>query len=322
MSTSLPLVTVVTPSYNQAAFLEQTIHSVLEQDYPAVEYLVIDGGSSDGSLEIIQKYASRLAGWVSEADRGQADAINKGFRQAHGEIVAWLNSDDLYLPGAISGAVAALQADPSPGREPGESAGMVYGDALTIDPQGRTLKKLAFPDWSQADLCAFRIICQPAVFMRRQVLEQAGYLDLSYHYMLDHHLWLRIGELGHIRHVPRYWAAARFHPAAKNVSQATGFSRETMRLLDWMKAEPGLSLRVAADRRRIEAGAYRLNARYLLDGGIPGAALQAYGHALWRDPLYTLQHWHRMLYAVMSLLGGKGLARLYYRLRRGRIEEI
>ncbi len=302
-----PLVSIITPSYNQAAYLEQTLCSVLDQDYAPLEYLVVDGGSTDGSVEIIQRYAGRLAWWVSERDAGQAEAINKGLRRARGEIVAWLNSDDLYLPGAIAQAAALLQSEPA--------LGMVFGDALTIDPQGAILNRLAFGDWGLADLLRFRIICQPAVFMRRAVVEQAGSLDLSYHFMLDHQLWLRLARLAPVRHVPAVWAAARHHPGAKNVAQAPGFARETLRLLEWMQAEPDLKARVQADRRRIEAGAFRLQARYLLDGGQPAPALRAYGRALRRDPAYALQHMHRMVYALLSLVGGQGFASWYYRLR-------
>lgn len=303
-----PLVSIITPSYNQAAYLEYTIQSVLSQDYAAIEYILVDGGSTDGSLDIVRKYAHKFAWWVSEPDRGQAEAINKGLMRSSGEVVAWLNSDDLYLPGAVSGAVEALQRNPR--------AGMVYGDAVTIDPSGCPIKVLRFPDWGLEQLMGFRIICQPAVFMRRSALEQAGFLDTSYQYMLDHHLWLRIAEISAIAHIPQMWAAARHHPAAKNVAQPSEFGRETLRLLEWMRSKPSLSQMVKRNRRQVKAGAYRLNGRYLLDGGMPAKALRAYGQALLAQPGFALKHWHRMLFAIFSLIGGGGLATWYYRFRR------
>ena len=312
------LVSIVTPSYNQASYLEQTIQSVLAQDYASIEYWIIDGGSTDPSVEIIQRYADRfsdrLVGWVSERDSGQAEAINKGLERSGGEIAAWLNSDDLYLPGAVSAAVAAFQADPD--------LGMVYGDAITIDQSGSPLGTLASGEWGLADLMRFRILCQPAVFLRRSVLVQAGLLDLGYHYLLDHQLWLRLARLAPIRHLPRLSAAARQHPGAKNVAQAPGFGVEALRILDWMRTQPDLAPLVEKDRRRVEAGAYRLNARYLLDGGYPGPALQSYFHALLLSPGFTLQHWHRMVYALLSLAGFRGLAGWYYRLRRDRRPDL
>jgi len=310
----LPLVTIVTPSYNQAEFLEYTIQSVLAQDYCPVEYIVIDGASTDGSVDIIQRYAGgekqnnldRPIWWISERDSGQAEAINKGLKRAHGEIIAWLNSDDLYLPGAISQAVACLQANPD--------LGMVFADAITIDAQGRPLNRLGFGDWGLAELMGFRIICQPAVFMRRSILEKAGFLDPTYHFMLDHHLWLRMAQVAPVKHA-RYlplknanavknpvWAASRHHPAAKNISQATKFGEETLRLLGWIKSQPDLASAFAQNRRRILGGAYRLNARYLLDGGKPWEALLSYARALAYWPTYTLKHWHRMAYAMLCLL--------------------
>jgi hypothetical protein len=192
---------------------------------------------------------------------------------------------------------------------------------MTIDAGGKQIKRLSFGDWGLQELAGFRIICQPAVFMSREVLHQAGFLDLSYHYLLDHQLWLRIACLAPTLHVSQVWAAARHHPDAKNVAQAPGFGREAMRLLDWMKAQPRFSPLFAANRRHIEAGAYRLNARYLLDGGLPGPALQAYGRALIRSPRFALQHWQRMLYAAASLVGGKKLARLFLRIRERRFKE-
>jgi hypothetical protein len=292
---SLPLVTIVTPSYNQAEYLEATIQSVLAQDYPNLEYFIIDGGSTDGSVKIIEKYADQLTWWVSEPDRGQADAINKGLRRARGEVVAWLNSDDLYLPGAIHEGVSALTADPG--------LGVVFGDAITIDSQGRPLNKLAFGDWGIADLMRFRIICQPAVFMRRSILEQAGFLSADFHFMLDHHLWLRIANMTPIKHIEKIWAAARYHPTAKNVAQASGFADETYRAVDWLRADPEFATRFEADRRRILGGANRLAGRYFLDGGLPGPALQAYGKALFYWPSYALKHWGRIAFAFANLFG-------------------
>ena len=124
-------VSIVTPSFNQSPFLEATIRSVLEQDYPDIEYFVMDGGSSDGSREIIQRYADRLAGWVSEPDAGQTDAINKGFARSTGDVLAWLNSDDTYEPGAIRQAVELLAQNPH--------VSMVYGDCNYIDEHGRVI---------------------------------------------------------------------------------------------------------------------------------------------------------------------------------------
>lgn len=304
----MTLVSIVTPSYNQSAFLEETILSVLQQEDVDIEHIIIDGGSTDGSLDIIKKYAGRLAWWVSERDSGQADAINKGLRRATGEYIAWLNSDDLYMPGAVAQAAAALGSNPE--------VGFVFGDAITIDTQGRKLNDLTFGDWGLEELMAFRIICQPAVFMRRSVLEKAGYLDTTYHYMLDHQLWLRLARIAPIQHIPSTWAAARHHPEAKNVAQPAGFSDETLRLLEWMREQPDLAPLVASNRRRVEAGAYRLNGRYLLDGGSPGPALGAYGNALVRSPGFALQHWHRMVYALLSMVGGKNLDQVYYRMRQ------
>ena len=137
---NLPLVSIITPSYNQAAFLEQTIQSVLDQDYLNLEYIIVDGASSDGSQQIIKKYEGRLAWWVFEPDHGQAEAINKGLSRANGTFAAWLNSDDYYLPGAITTAVAALGSAPE--------TGLVYGDVLAVDGEGHKINTLRYKDWN------------------------------------------------------------------------------------------------------------------------------------------------------------------------------
>ncbi len=205
-----PLVTIVTPSFNQARFIEETICSVLEQDYPRIEYILVDGGSTDGSLEVIRRYADRLAWWASEPDRGQTDAINKGFAHAHGEILAWLNSDDTYLPGAIAEAVDSLQANPK--------AGMVYGDANLVDESGAVIGK--FPA-RQTDYRRLRQgyvhIPQQASFFRASLWQRVGPLDPTFYFAMDYDLWVRLARLAPLCYYPRTWATFRLHDTGKSV---------------------------------------------------------------------------------------------------------
>lgn len=289
-----PLVSIITPSFNQARYLEYTLRSVLEQDYPNIEYLVVDGASTDGSLEIIKKYEKKIAWWVSEKDRGQADAINKGFSKAKGEYIAWLNSDDMYARGAVGKAVVALQAEPQ--------LGMVFSNVFSIDAENRIFNTMRYGDYGLTDLMAFNIIGQPGVFMHRAVLEQAGYMDLNYHYLLDHQLWLRIACKAPLRYVDDYFAAARFHAAAKNVAMAAEFGREAFAILDWMRTQPELAPTLKANERKITAGAYRLSARYLLDGGLNVKALSHYLKSMWYHPATAWVERRRMAYAAASLV--------------------
>ncbi len=307
-----PLVSIITPSYNQAAYLEQTLRSVLEQSYPRIEYLVADGGSNDGSLEIIRRYADRLAWWVSEPDRGQADGINKGLQRAQGEIVAWLNSDDLYRPGAIAQAVEFFRVNPS--------IGLAYSDVESIDAAGERINIMRYGDWGLEDLLHFKIIGQPGVFMRREVLEQAGLLDLSYQYLLDHQLWLRIANLAPMEHARGVrWAAARFHPQAKNMALGARFGEEAYRIACWLESDPDFAAVARSNRRKMWAGAHRLNAFYALDAGLPGKALQDYWKAAWQSPGVALADWRRILYALFSPLGLEGLRTAYLERRKQRL---
>lgn len=307
----LPLVSVVTPSYNQVAFLEKTIRSVLEQEYPRIEYMVVDGVSTDGSVEIIQKYAPRLAWWVSEKDNGQAEAINKGLARAAGEVVAWLNSDDFYQPGAIANAVRALQQHPE--------AGFVYGDVEVVNQAGETTNLLRYGDWGLKNLMEIKIIGQPAVFMRRAALEKAGLLDPTYHLLLDHQLWLRLAMKGGMQHVPQTWAGAHYHPGSKNMALAAEFGKEAERIVQWMETQPDLAALFAQNEKRIRAGAERLNAFYLFDAGDYRAALKAYRRSLALHPAAASQDWYRILFAALAPLGLEKLKQNYLDNRKKRL---
>ena len=207
----LPLVSIITPSYNQARFLEFTIRSVLEQDYPHLEYILVDGGSTDGSLDIIRRYAGRFAWWVSERDLGQTDAINKGFAQANGHILAWLNSDDTYEPHAVSEAVEFLQGH--------SEVGLVYGDTNYIDGNGRVIGR--FPA-AQTDYQRLRRgyvhIPQQASFWRADLWQTVGPLDPSFYFAMDYDLWVRLAAQAPVQYVPRLWASFRLHDQGKTVA--------------------------------------------------------------------------------------------------------
>jgi GT2 family glycosyltransferase len=295
----MTLVSIVTPSFNQTSYLEQTIQSVLDQDYADIETLVIDGGSTDGSVDIIKKYAFRLAYWVSEKDAGQADAINKGMARAKGEIVAWLNSDDYYLPGTVAAAVKAFEQNPE--------AVLIYADMLAVDEHSQTFNTLRYRQLTLEDLLCFQIIGQPAVFMRRAAFEKAGGLDLSYHFLLDHHLWIRIAAQGRILHVPQMWSAARYHAQAKNRAKASEFGREAFRILDWAKTYEPTSYLLSSISHRALASAHRVDARYLLDGGQPAASLAAWTRALFIHPPTALA---RLNLFGSALLNWTGLGKL------------
>ncbi len=205
-------VTIVTPSFNQAPFLEQTIRSVLDQDHPDLEYIVVDGGSTDGSPEIIRRYAGRLAWWVSEPDRGQTDAINKGFARATGAVLAWLNSDDTYKPGAIREAAAYLDGHPE--------VGMVYGDADFIDAGGQAIGRFNARRTDYDRLLRGAVyIPQQAAFFRRSLWEQVGPLDPDFYFAMDYDLWVRIAKVSRLEYLPgRTWANFRLHHAAKTIA--------------------------------------------------------------------------------------------------------
>jgi glycosyltransferase involved in cell wall biosynthesis len=208
--TQTPLVSIITPSYNQARYLEQTLCSVLGQDYPNIEYIVVDGGSTDGSVDIIRQYSDRLAWWVSEKDRGHADALNKGFAQAHGQILAWLNSDDTYYPGAITAAVLALQSN--------SDVGMVYGNADLTDEHSRIIGQFASRQTDYSRLLNGSVhIPQATTFFRADLWKQVGPLSLDLFFAFDYDLWVKLAKVSRLLYVPQLWATFRLHEEGKSV---------------------------------------------------------------------------------------------------------
>ena len=203
-----PLVTIVTPSYNQADYLERTILSVLNQDYARIEYIVIDGGSTDGSIDIIKRYEDRIAFWISEPDNGQSHAINKGFKHATGEIFNWLNSDDILMPSATSIAVHYLTTYPQ--------YGMVYGDRLVVDQHDQILACIELPSFSRFLYKFGGFLPQETSFFRRELWRQANGLDEDLHISMDRDLWLKFMKVGRLYHIPFVLGSWRQHASAKS----------------------------------------------------------------------------------------------------------
>jgi len=208
---SWPRVSIVTPSYNQAQFIEETIRSVLLQGYPNLEYIIIDGGSTDSSVGIIKKYEPWLSYWVSEVDRGQAEAVNKGWRRARGEILAYLNSDDTYLPQTVETVVSSFHEH--------QDVGMVYGDCNLIDEEGETIGPMPGEKFTLEKMLWRNVVPQPAAFIRRSVLERVGLLDENLHHCMDYDLWLRIALHFPVKHIPTILANFRLHSSSKTIAQ-------------------------------------------------------------------------------------------------------
>jgi glycosyltransferase involved in cell wall biosynthesis len=207
---SKPLVSVVTPSLNQGRFLEETMRSVLDQDYPNLEYIVVDGGSTDGSVELIRRYEDRLAWWTSEPDEGQASALNRGFAHAHGDYLTWLSSDDTYLPGAISRLVDELERNPA--------AVLAYGDAYTTDDRSERLELLTMPppDFAAMVRRCECFVVQPASLFRRRAWEAAGPLAERY-WLFDLEFFLKASALGPGLQVREPLATYRLHADSKSI---------------------------------------------------------------------------------------------------------
>jgi glycosyltransferase involved in cell wall biosynthesis len=215
---TLPKLSIITPSYNQAQYLEKTILSVLQQNYERLEFIIIDGGSSDGSVDIIRQYESQVSYWVSEKDRGQAHALNKGLERATGEIVAYLNSDDLYLQGAFAAVVNHFRDHPE--------WEWLCGDTLMFgEGEEEVLISADVPRSAAHALSWAYTAPQPGMFWKRGLLSEG--FDERWRYCFDHELYVRLLLAGYkCEHLPVTLAAYRLHPTSKTVAEGDLFDRE------------------------------------------------------------------------------------------------
>ena len=244
MQQELPLVSIVTPSYNTGAFIQETILSVKKQTYPRIEHIIIDGGSTDNTLDVIKEYKGTYnMHWVSEPDNGQSDAINKGWRMAKGEILGWLNGDDTYMPWAVETVVKFLNDHPD--------VGMVYGDCNTVNERNKLVQRCKAKKFNLKEmLCRGNTLPQPAAFLRREVLDEVGYLDTNLHFAMDFDLWIRIGLEFKVEHISQFLANFRRCSGTKSMDEAYKFAPELLYILDKIFADPRLPEEIRALRRR------------------------------------------------------------------------
>ena len=294
-----PLVSIVTPSFNQGSFIARTINSVLTQDYPAIEYLVLDGASQDETVEVLRSYGERLR-WISEPDSGQSAAINKGWQMVSGEILAWLNSDDLLRPGAIAAVAATFQQHPE--------TMLVYGDGDYIDENGKLIGSYATQPYDYATLLksATNFIPQPAMFIRRAALEQVGWLDEKLHYVMDYALCLKIGARWPVQYIPQPLAALRLHLAAKSLRAIANFGPEVVSVIEEMFASGALPAHLQNHRAEALNNA-RLYAAYCCFWSGDPAQARSWLGEVWQHT--SVQHLSGRFLQLMLLanLGKPGL---------------
>ena len=239
----LPKISVITPSLNQRQFVEETIRSVIFQRYPNLEYLVIDGCSTDGTVEIIRKYEPWIDFWCSEKDNGQVDAINRGLAMATGDVVAWLNSDDYYLENALHSVGKAFQKNPS--------VDFVYGDINIVDENGEFLRENNGMPFSAEKLLVHKFISQPACFWRKSVMGKIGYLDDSYINIFDVEYWIRAGLSCRFMYLPEKLAEFRVHSDAKTHKDVLLTGKEGIALFERFFDNPSLPVNIRSVKKSV-----------------------------------------------------------------------
>lgn len=231
-----PLVSIITPSFNKGPYIEETLQSIRNQTYPHIEHIVIDGGSTDETLSILEKYSGDIV-WISEPDKGQSDAINRGWKRSHGEIIAYLNADDTYLPDAVEIAVNYFLQHPE--------TGMIYGDGILSDEKGRFLENFTAGEFNLKDLvfCKDNIL-QPAVFLRKSVFEAVGDVDVDLHLAMDLDYWIRTGLRYPVTYIPVPLATAKIYQDAKSSALIFRYVKEYEHILEKIFANAHLPLEI------------------------------------------------------------------------------
>jgi GT2 family glycosyltransferase len=297
-ATSLPVVSVVTPSLNQGAFVEATLRSVMRQEYPAVEHIVVDGGSRDGTHDILRRYEGRYAlRWIASEDSGMYEAVNAGLRMARGEIVAYLNTDDLYFPWTVTTIAEFLRLRPD--------VGVVYGDVMKVDHNTGTEQLVFAPPYSASYLLRLGSLFQPAVFWRRSVLDAIGGFDERLRYGGDLDFWIRAARSHLLARLDEVLAVERIHPAAKSSASADALAAEERRIrASYERSTPAIAaISRGAERARTWLARRLLSIRFLAASRAAGGAAGPWSR--------FVEHCHpkvrlvRFVFAQLPMIGSR-----------------
>ena len=301
----LPLVTVITPAYNQGVFLRDTIESVLSQDYPHIEYYVINDGSTDETAKILEEYTGKIK-WETQPNMGQTPSINKGWRLTNGQIITWLNSDDTFLEGAVRKAVEYLLEHPE--------TGIVFGDSLFTEADGTPLERTRpLPPFNYRNFVAGceNPISQPSSFIRRQVIQKVGELDPQFYYFMDWDLWLRAGLYFKIDYIPELWSTYRLHAESKTVAQLIKAAPELEYMYRKFFSRTDLPPWISKIRKKAMMNMFFTSGGYYLNGHNKKLAAGMARAAFKQNPLGLISYKgiHRFLYCSF------GGSRMYQRFR-------
>lgn len=300
MSKHFPFVSVITPAYNQGIFLRDTIESVLSQDYPNIELIVLNDGSTDNTEQILKEYTGRVI-WETQTNMGQTPTINKGWRLSKGEIITWLNSDDTYYPGAVREGVEYLTDHPE--------TGIVFSDSMFTEADGTPIERTRpVPPFNYVDFVknCENPISQPSSFIRRSVMEMAGELDPKFYYFMDWDFWLRAGLYCRIDHIGAIWSTYRLHAESKTVSQSKKAAPELIYMYEKYFSRTDLPAEILAIKNKAMMNMYFTSGGYFLQGEDKASAAKMAKKALGQYPagLFSPASLHKFLYCS---LGGSGL---------------